>query len=103
MPQRKDANGALYCFPQVDLTQFVAFTTSTQSANLAATTNMVTLTSTVACWCAFGPNPTATKAAGSFYLPANYPMQFSVDHNVTQKIAVLQDSSGGNLSIIESQ
>lgn len=103
MPQRKDANGAIYPFPQVDLTQFVAFTTTTQSANLNAGTNMVTLTATVNCWIAFGANPSATKGAGSFYMPSTVALQFSVDHNTTQKIAVLQDSAGGSLSIVESQ
>lgn len=102
MPQRKDANGALYGAPQVDLTQFVAFTTATLSANFNAGTNLLTLTSTAACWIALGAAPTATKGAGSFYLPANFPLQICVDHNTTQKLSVLQDSAGGNLSIIES-
>ncbi len=77
---------------------------STQSAAVGAGRNRVVLIPTVDCWIALGANPTAAKAAGSFFLPAgsqSYPI--SVTPGAT-KIAVLTDASGvtGSLSVIES-
>jgi hypothetical protein len=103
MAQRKDENGYVLPYPEADTTQVLAFTgTSAQSSTLAATSNMITLTATAACWIAIGTNPTAAKAAGSFYLPANYPVSYSVKRNTGLKIAALQDAAAGTLSIVES-
>jgi len=75
---------------------------SAQSAVVQANTNRVTLASTTGCWVAFGTSPTASAAAGSIYVPPNVAMPpISVQSGVT-KIAVIQASAAGTLSIIES-
>ena len=75
---------------------------SVQSAAVQATTNRVVLSSTTGCWVALGSNPTAAAAAGSIYVPPNIPMPaIQVTPSVT-KIAVIQASAAGSLSIIES-
>jgi hypothetical protein len=83
--------------------QFLAVgASSVQSAAVQSTTNRVVLSSTTACWVAFGSSPTASAAAGSIYVPANWPMwPIAVTPGVT-KIAVIQASAAGSLSIIES-
>ena len=76
---------------------------SAQSAAVGANTNRVVLVSTTACWVAFGSNPTAVAAAtGNVYVPANIPMPPISVTSGTTKIAVIQASAGGSLSIIES-
>lgn len=76
---------------------------SAQSAVVGANTDRVVLSATTDCWIAIGANPTAAVAtAGSFFLAAgsqSYPI--SVSKGVT-KVAAIQVSSGGYLSIIES-
>lgn len=76
---------------------------SAQSAVVGANTDRIVLTPTVDCWIAIGSNPTAVaNTAGSFFLAAgsqSYPI--SVTKGVT-KIAVIQVSTAGFLSIIES-
>ena len=75
---------------------------SVQSAVVQATTNRVTLSSTTGCWVAFGASPTASAASGSIYVPPNAIMlPVAVTPGVT-KIAVIQASAAGTLSIIES-
>lgn len=77
--------------------------TSAQSAAVQATTNRVILSATTACWVALGSKPTAAaNTAGSIYVPAGVVMPpIGVIPGVT-KIAVIQASAGGYLSIIES-
>lgn len=77
--------------------------TSAQSAAVGATTERVILAPTKDCWVAIGANPTAAKqTAGSFFLAGgsqSYPI--TVTKGVT-KVAVIQDTEAGYLSIIES-
>jgi hypothetical protein len=97
-PQQALHPGALTLQAQ----QFLAIgASSAQSAAVQATTNRVVLSATSACWVALGANPTASAAAGSIYVPANFPMPIVVTPGVT-KIAVIQASAAGSLSIIES-
>jgi hypothetical protein len=76
---------------------------SAASAAVQGTTNRVFLSATAACWVAFGSAPTAAVAtAGSIYVPANVIMPaITVTPGVT-KIANIEASSAGFLSIIES-
>ena len=75
---------------------------SVQSAAVGASTNRVFLTSTTGCYVALGSNPTATVGAGSIYVPPNVVMfPISVTSGTT-KIAVIQSTAGGNLTIVES-
>lgn len=76
--------------------------TSAQSSAVNASTKRIVMSASSACWVALGSDPTAAAHDGAFYLPADgqsYP--FSVVPGVT-KIAVIQDSADGYLSIIES-
>ena len=83
--------------------QFLAVgATSAQSAVVNASTNRVVLTSTTGCWVAFGSNPTASAAAGSIYLPPNVVSPAYTVTPGTTKIAVIQASAVGSLSIQES-
>jgi len=83
--------------------QFLAVgATSAQSAVVNASTNRVVLTSTTGCWVAFGSNPTASAAAGSIYLPPNVVSPAYTVTSGTTKIAVIQASAVGSLSIQES-
>ena len=76
---------------------------SATSSAVQATTNRVTLVATSACWVAFGTSPTAVaNTAGNVYVPANQPMPPIVVTPGVTKIAVIQASAGGYLSIIES-
>lgn len=104
MAQRKDENGALYDYPEaLGPTQVVAVgAASVQSAALQTTTALVVLTATTDCWVAVASNPTAAAAAGSFFLPAKFPMSFSINKQLTTKIAVIQASAAGSLSILEA-
>lgn len=89
----------------VGASQFVAIgAASTQSAVVGAGRNRVVMIPTVDCWIALGTNPTAAKAAGSFFLAAgsqSYPISVT---GGTSRIAVLTDAAGvtGSLSVIES-
>jgi len=75
---------------------------SAASAAVQAATNRVVLTSTTACWIAFGATPTASAATGSIYLPANIPSPPIVVTPGVTKIAVIQAAAAGALSIWES-
>jgi hypothetical protein len=76
---------------------------SVASNAVGATTRRVVLISDTDCWVSIGANPTAAKqTAGSFTLAAKSPSYpIKVVPGVT-KIAVIQDSAAGYLSIIES-
>ncbi len=74
--------------------QVVAYVgSSVQSAAIGGT--VVRVVSTTDCHIAFGANPTAT--ATSMLLPARVPEYFIC--NPTDKVAVIQDAAGGNLSV----
>ena len=83
--------------------QVVAVGAASVASNaVQATTNRVVLSSTTGCWIAFGSAPTASAAAGSIYLPPNViSPPYTVTPSVT-KIAVIQASAAGTLSIQES-
>jgi hypothetical protein len=76
---------------------------SAASSAVGATTKRVVLIPDTDCWVSIGANPTAAKqSAGSFPLAAKSPSYpIKVVPGVT-KIAVIQDSAAGYLSIIES-
>lgn len=81
---------------------------SVQSSTTNAATKRVVLTTNTDCWFLIGSNPTAVKqtatlaTATGIFLPAGgttYPILVT---GGTDKIAVIQDSAGGILSIQES-
>lgn len=71
--------------------------TSKQSNAFAATTTRIRLVASQHCYIAFGANPTADNTG--IMLIANVPEFFGVLPG--EKVAALQVSSGGNLSIAE--
>jgi hypothetical protein len=77
--------------------------TSAQSSAVGSTTTRVILGATTDCWISIGSNPTAVlHGSNSFFLKAgasSYPMTVIAS---TSKIAVIQDSAAGYLSILES-
>ena len=76
---------------------------SAVSAAVQSTTNRVTLVATVACWVNIGSSPTAVaNTAGNIYVPANFPMPAILVTPGVTKVAVIEASAGGYLSIIES-
>jgi len=78
--------------------QEVAFgATSSQSGTVAATTRLVRLAATASCRIALGTNPTA--AGASALLPAGV-VEFT-EIIPGDKVAVIQESAGGKLSITE--
>ena len=83
--------------------QFVTVgASSVQSSAVQALTNRVVLCSTTGAWIAIGSSPTATAGAGSFYLPPNVYSPPIYVVSGTSKIAALQASAAGSLSIIET-
>lgn len=73
---------------------------STQSLSLLSATTIVELFATTDCWVVFGANPTASVNDGSsFFLAAGLFKCYGVQPGV--KIAVMQDSTSGDLHIIE--
>ena len=70
---------------------------SAQSVAVPANIHKAMLTSTTGCYVAYGTNPTAAAADGSFYLPADCEVVLSVHPG--QKFAAIQATSGGNLSV----
>jgi hypothetical protein len=86
-------------------TQVVAVAdTTTQSSVVGSTTARVVLATTTDCWVSIGSNPIAVlHGDDSFFLKAgasSYPMAVTAS---TSKIAVIQDSAAGYLSILESE
>jgi hypothetical protein len=66
---------------------------------LSAGQNYV-LSSTVGCYVATGSNPTAVAAAnGNMYVPANWPTVIGPISSNETKLAAIQASAGGNMSI----
>jgi hypothetical protein len=77
--------------------------TSAASLVVGATTNRVTLSASSDCWVAIGADPTAAAHDGAFFLASgaqSYPIKVTPS---TTKIAVIQDSAAGYLSVIESE
>ena len=76
---------------------------SLQSSAVNSSTKKIVISATTDCWIAIGNNPTANKAtAGNIFLGSGsttYPI--SVTGGQT-KVAVIQDSLPGYISIIES-
>jgi hypothetical protein len=75
----------------------VAGTSAAVANAFGSGVRMVRLCSTTACRIAFGAAPTAV-ATGA-YLPANAPENFVV--NPGEKVAAIQESAGGKLSVVE--
>lgn len=75
--------------------------TSAQSAAFGANTTVVRLATTTDCWVLFGSNPTAVAAtnAGGSFMGAGSVEYWRVDP--ATKVAVIQDSAAGNLSVTE--
>lgn len=95
---RSDSNGqqALVIVPGTN--QTVAFTgTSAQSAAFAASTSIIRVVASEACFLVFGADPTATT--GGMFLPSGVVEYFAVTPG--QKVAAIQASTGGSLYITE--
>ena len=84
--------------------------TSDQSAALAPDTQAITLFATQDCWVLVGTNPTAAPPGGenvkvdSVFIPAAAFMDMAVPAGtdaIPQLVAVIQDSTTGNLYIYE--
>ena len=120
MPSRfqLDANGnpGMAIMPRV--CQVVAVSgSSAQSAALDVNTTIIRLVATTNCWVALGTNPTAQQHAvtttqpgvslGSFYLAAGvvetWAAPSAIPAGSSWKVAVIQDTAGGYLSITEAQ
>lgn len=79
---------------------FLAFTTTATFPTLVmAVGGYYVFIASAACWVQQGSAPVATKAAGSMYVPANLPVV--LDGRNGAKLAVLQDSAGGNASLVK--
>lgn len=79
------------------LTQNVAFTTATASTAFNASTTIVRVVATAACYIRFGVAPTAV--IGDLYLPVDKPEYFQVTGGY--KVSALQVGSGGILNVTE--
>ena len=84
--------------------------TSSASAALSPNTNVVSLFATSKCWVIFGTNPTATKPSAEKTVSDSFPVQAEQQIDVIVplgtdaapiKIAVIQDTTAGQLDIIE--
>ena len=81
---------------------FIAFTTTTQFAGIGAAMTkgqLFVFTSTADCWISQGSNPTATKGAGSMFVQKG--IQVLIDGANGAKLAILQDSAGGNANLVQ--
>lgn len=94
---RYASNAAQVCALSGTHQQVSVGAASTASNAVAAATNIVRLVADVACRIAIGAAPTAT--ATGIYLPANTVEYIAVAGS--QKIAVIQESASGFLSITE--
>jgi len=78
--------------------QYVTFTAvSAQSAAIAA--RVVLVSADANCWIAAGTNPSASAGAGSVFVSASAP-PFLLAIQPSWKIAVVQATAGGHLSIM---
>lgn len=80
----------------------VAFTTTTVFTGIGAAMTagkLYVFTSTADCWISQGSAPTATKGAGSMFVQKG--IQVLIDGAQGAKIAVLQDSAGGNANLVQ--
>lgn len=81
---------------------FTAFTTSTLFTGIGAAMvagQLFMFTSTADCWIAQGTGAVvATKGAGSMFVQKGVPTL--IDGSQGAKLAVLQDSTGGNASLV---
>jgi hypothetical protein len=76
----------------------VAYTTSSvQSAAVPANFYEIRVVCTSNAWINIGTDPTATAGDDSLYMPAGLVEYFHVSPG--QKVAVIQDSGGGNLVV----
>lgn len=95
-PEDDEGRGIPAIFPGAS--QRVAIgATSVQSASIGDTTGIVRLSASTDCFVAFGTNPVAT--VNSLYLPAGMVEYLGI--NPGEKVAVLQVSAAGFLSIVE--
>jgi hypothetical protein len=77
--------------------------TSTQSSAVNAATNRVVLIANMDCWVAIGSNPTAAaNTAGSFFLSEGIPSYPISVTGGTTKVAAIEATAAGFLSVIES-
>lgn len=74
-------------------------TTSVQSAAFGAQTHEIRVVCTSNAWINIGQNPTATAGDNSVYMPAGVVEYYHVTPG--QKVAVIQDTAGGNLCVAE--
>lgn len=75
----------------------VAIGASSTAMAAACTSEIVYVCATVNCWISVAAAPTATNS--DMYLPANTPLHLKVVKD-TDKIAVIQDSVAGSLSVV---
>ena len=96
----RDFNGVPTLVFGLGASQALTFTaTSAQSTAVAATTRIVRLVSTQACFFAIGASPTAVVST-SVYLPAGVVQLVSIPGG--SKIAAIQASATGSLYITEA-
>ena len=83
--------------------QKVSFTgTSAQSATFQEKVRTIVVYATEDCWIKVGVNPTAAADDGSsVFIPASNYRPFIVEDS--HKVAVIQDSAGGDLHITEGK
>lgn len=72
---------------------------SVAGAAVGASTTLLQLCATIACFVAIGPTPTAA-AGTSLYVPANVPVL--VGCNPGDKVAVIQATAAGTLYVTEA-
>lgn len=75
--------------------------TSAQSTAVGISTSIVRLVATEDCHLAFGTNPTAVADGTCMFLPADTECYIGIQPS--HKIAVIQDSAGGDLFITEGK
>jgi hypothetical protein len=96
-PEDDESRGIPAIFPGIS--QAVAIgAISAQSTAIGQTTGLVRLCASSDCFVAFGSNPTASSS--SLFLPAGMVEYFGI--NPGDKIAVIQSSASGFLSIVEA-
>ena len=100
---KQDVLANLQTVTQTETQVVTTSATSAQSAVVGGTTKRVILTATADMWVSIGSNPTAVNGGGSsFYLATGVPFYpIAVTAGVT-KIAAIQATAAGKLSILES-